>query len=414
MNSAFNPVMVCRDLAKPFNTGHLQVVSNGVTWRVSLIQGRLQYAVNSAQSLETLSYHLLRLGLNVAAQGVNNIPPTILEQIGAQSEHSRSGWLSQTVDLLYSNGSLSSGDLKDLTTALSKDALESLFWVTEASMGWSLSEATNGLHMESFELPHFSSIVDDLEAELWEWQKLHPLITSPYQQPYCQNPDLLMQAVPNGRLSQSMLSMLLQLMQGASLRGLSILLKQEPLRVAQLLKPYLAHRSLLLKAPSAPYDRLPRIPAPQAKAEFSTPTLGMFGTYSTKAAPPPPKKIVCIDDSPAMLETIQRYLGSEPFEVATVENPMDSLSTLFEMKPDLILMDVSMPGINGNRLCTILRRSEIFKEIPIIMVSGNTGALDKIQAQSAGATDYLTKPFSREALLDIVNRYLLRTTAAAA
>lgn len=117
-------------------------------------------------------------------------------------------------------------------------------------------------------------------------------------------------------------------------------------------------------------------------------------------------KVVCIDDSPTVLDTIQRHLGSDRFEIATVENPMASLSALFDLKPDLILMDVSMPGIDGNRLCTILKRSSVFTDVPIIMVSGNTGLLDKEKAKAAGATDYLTKPFSKEELLAMVEGHL--------
>ena len=112
-----------------------------------------------------------------------------------------------------------------------------------------------------------------------------------------------------------------------------------------------------------------------------------------------------------MLNTIRQYLGHEQFDVVTVENPMESLTALFGMKPDLILMDVSMPGINGNRLCQILRRSDVFKQLPIIMVSGNTGTLDRAKAQASGATDYLTKPFSREELLAIVQTHLIGTPA---
>jgi two-component system, chemotaxis family, response regulator PixG len=76
-------------------------------------------------------------------------------------------------------------------------------------------------------------------------------------------------------------------------------------------------------------------------------------------------------------------------------------------------MDVSMPGIDGNRLCQILKRSSVFTNVPIVMVSGNTGLLDKEKAKAAGATDYLTKPFSQDELLALVNQYLAQTPAYA-
>lgn len=425
MSNSFDPVATCRDLAKPFNTGHLEVIQNGVTWTVSLIQGRFQYAVNSIQSLETLEYHLLKLDCNAAVQTIRGISQADLEQFGAQPDASRSGWLSKAAEWLFSKGVLDETQLSALATAMSKDALESMLWLTSGRWNWTLSESTQGFHSQANDLLDFTTLIDELEQSTRVWQQLRPLITSPYQQPYCKNMALLSQPVKGGMLSNEILSTLVKLMQGASIRKLSVFLKQEPFKVAQLLYPYLAQQVLSLQPPNAPYSQFPPIP-PSATELASSRAPASAGRAVTAAAAATPriavptkatgstgsrKKIICIDDSPAMLDTIERYLGAENFEVITVENPMESLTALFGMKPDLILMDVSMPGINGNRLCQILRRSAIFKEMPIIMVSGNTGALDKAKAQASGATDYLTKPFSKEDLLAIIDTHLVRSSA---
>jgi two-component system, chemotaxis family, response regulator PixG len=159
---------------------------------------------------------------------------------------------------------------------------------------------------------------------------------------------------------------------------------------------------------------LPTIPATHEPIPSLERSYGTNTGYPIPSHPPTATKkykVVCIDDSPTVLDTIQRYLGTERFEIATVENPMASLSALFDMKPDLILMDVSMPGIDGNRLCQILKRSSVFTHVPIVMVSGNTGVLDQEKAKAAGATDYLTKPFSREELLALVDQYLSKAPA---
>ena len=116
--------------------------------------------------------------------------------------------------------------------------------------------------------------------------------------------------------------------------------------------------------------------------------------------------IICIDDSQAMLEKIDSYLDPERFELKTVIDPVASVSKICAMKPDLVLMDVSMPSINGNSLCQILKRSYLFKDVPIIMISSNTSALNKAEAQSAGATGYLEKPFSKAQLMKVLENYL--------
>ena len=85
---------------------------------------------------------------------------------------------------------------------------------------------------------------------------------------------------------------------------------------------------------------------------------------------------------------------------------MLSLGVLFSAKPDLILMDFSMPGINGYKLCSILRKSHVFQTTPIIMVSGNLNLVDDNKWQTSGITDYLPKPFDREDLIKMIERHL--------
>ena len=116
--------------------------------------------------------------------------------------------------------------------------------------------------------------------------------------------------------------------------------------------------------------------------------------------------IICIDDNQLVLEKIQSYLAPDRFEIKAIIDPMASISKICTMKPDLVLMDISMPRIDGHSLCRILRRSFIFKDIPIIMVSSHVGALNKAKARSVGATDYLEKPFSQTKLIAKLEAYL--------
>ena len=76
------------------------------------------------------------------------------------------------------------------------------------------------------------------------------------------------------------------------------------------------------------------------------------------------------------------------------------------VKPDLILLDVGMPKVDGYELCRLLRKHPMFKKTPIIMVTANTGLIDRARAKIAGTTDYMTKPFTQDQLLKMVFRYL--------
>ncbi len=397
MVNTFSGTDQCRSIAQPDKHGFLKVTYNGVTWKIFVSQGKLRYANHSVQTLDTLNYHLAQLGHETITQ---------LEADMDGMSPAAWGAVSSTIEHLFQQGKLDAAGRAGLKNAIAKEALESMLWLPAGNAEW--HDESNVT--VSDDMPELSQILTELEARLLSWQKLTPNIESPHQQPYCPDTGKLSQSVPNGMLNPGLLAMLAKLMQNKSIGELSIFLKQDRLKVAQLLHPYIQHGVMQLRDAAAPFNLLPNIPAlasaaPTATPQLSTPSAG--GNSSSKR-----QKIVCIDDSPAMLETIEGYLGSEGFDVATVENPMESLSTMFAMKPDLILMDVSMPGINGNRLCQILKRSSVFKEVPIIMVSGNTGALDKAKSESSGATDYLTKPFSKADLLAIVDTHLKTAVAS--
>ena len=117
-------------------------------------------------------------------------------------------------------------------------------------------------------------------------------------------------------------------------------------------------------------------------------------------------KVACIDDSPTILDEMQRFLADDIYEITRIEDPLKAAPILLRLKPDLILMDISMPNINGYKLCSFFRASASLKKVPIIMVSGRTGFIDKTRAKMVGSTDYLTKPFSQTELLSVVNKYL--------
>ena len=83
-----------------------------------------------------------------------------------------------------------------------------------------------------------------------------------------------------------------------------------------------------------------------------------------------------------------------------------ALMEIIHHKPDLILMDVSMPNLDGYQLCKFIRNNSKLIDIPIIMVTGKTGWIDRAKAKVSGATDYLIKPFSQDELVEIVSKYM--------
>ncbi|MGI0485005.1 response regulator [Pantanalinema rosaneae CENA516] len=116
-------------------------------------------------------------------------------------------------------------------------------------------------------------------------------------------------------------------------------------------------------------------------------------------------KVLAVDDSPVMQELIRRALVSH-YQVLVADNAVDALSTLSREDIIVLLLDVSMPDIDGLELCRTIRNLPQFQALPIVMLTARDRAFDKIQGRLAGATEYLTKPFDAEQLCAVVGKYI--------
>lgn len=146
---------------------------------------------------------------------------------------------------------------------------------------------------------------------------------------------------------------------------------------------------------------------PQLKTNDTEPSkvISMEG-YHKKNPSTKTYKIVCIDDSPTVLNSINLFLDDQGFSVVMINDPVKALMQIVRIKPDLILLDVGMPELDGYELCSLLRKHRLFKTTPIIMVTGHTGFIDRAKAKLVRASGYLTKPFNQSELLKIVFKHL--------
>jgi twitching motility two-component system response regulator PilG len=116
--------------------------------------------------------------------------------------------------------------------------------------------------------------------------------------------------------------------------------------------------------------------------------------------------IACIDDSHTVQRQVKMLLEMSGFQVLGITDPISCLTSLVRQKPSLILMDITMPEIDGYELCTMLRQSRHMRNVPIIMFTGRDGLIDRMRAQLAGANDYVTKPVNADKLITKVQRLI--------
>ncbi|MGK7914256.1 MAG: response regulator [Prochloraceae cyanobacterium] len=116
--------------------------------------------------------------------------------------------------------------------------------------------------------------------------------------------------------------------------------------------------------------------------------------------------IAAIDDSPSACRVLQEILSAADFRVLSIPEPLKALPTLVKIKPDLILLDLLMPQINGYQLCSHLRQVTTLKKTPIIFFTAQEGIINRVKAKMVGANGYLTKPISAEKLLGTITQHL--------
>lgn len=124
-----------------------------------------------------------------------------------------------------------------------------------------------------------------------------------------------------------------------------------------------------------------------------------------------PKKILLVDDEPEIVEICRDYLKASGYDVVTAKDGAQGLSSARREKPDLVVMDVMMPEMDGLDLCRALRRES---NVPIIMLTARVEETDKIVGLEIGADDYMTKPFSPRELVARVKVVLRRVSGDSA
>ena len=454
------PLSLLRHLSSSSETTSLQISSNSVFWWIYLEQGKIIYATHSVEPFDRLERHLRRLSHHISLlSGETRIQLRMMFEPDSQIqsvEHSNSREEAilqeespeyQAICWLVSQRYLDATQAAVLIQELVQEVIESLLLIKQGTYEFTdvLNKVPKICKLDT------DKITERCQERIKIWQSMAPQISSPYQRPY-----LWIQTKTQPKNLPELQQNLTNWMKGFSLRHLAVIMNQDELQLARTLHPYILNGSILLHEPDPPFDILPksceevlkvtsqlteltnrklidktvvpssitpqnsspsnyantatgqRLPqiSPPAKENIPEPTAPVIPN------PPPTDnsrklyKIVSVDDSPTVLKEISRFLEDESFSVVTISDPVKAVMPIIRHKPDLILLDLNMEGIDGYELCRIIRNNSLFKKTPIIMVTGSKGLVDKVRARLVGASGYLTKPFTRAELLKMVFTHL--------
>ena len=397
-----NPSELLSQLAESKNSGCLEIVAEEISWNIYLQQGKFKYIDCSIQLLEQLKYHLCQLGWTEAIAALKKLPASAIANNSGQSLYGKA------ISLLLAEIDTARG--ATLIEQIVKDELLYCLMVDRGNSFWHDRTSVPNwipLQVEASVVLDVAECLKEQQIRLKLWQNCSDRLLSVHQRPYFA-PSWSEKTFPTGSLNHQSLTELTRVLKGrTSIRQLSILLKKDELQVAQILSPYIDEKIIYLHHPPAPLNKLPNIPrTPEENSLLSKPDNTRITTNSTTSKPAKTWKIVCIDDSPTILSEMKRFLSHDKYDITAIDDPVQAVSKIFQINPDLILLDITMPRINGYKLCGLLRNSGRCDDLPIVMVTGNTGIIDKARAKLSGATDYFTKPFTQKGLTDIVGKYL--------
>ncbi|MEA5577235.1 response regulator [Anabaena sp. UHCC 0451] len=225
-------------------------------------------------------------------------------------------------------------------------------------------------------------LVTKITKQVQEWKQLYPHIQSPEQLPVLADIARLTDSLPVSTVNK-----LQHWADGkTSLRQLARSLNRDILTVAKAIYPYVQQGwlQLVYSATSTPSNQTP----------------------SWEQVDKHKGRIICIEDAISICETVESILKPQGYEAISITKPLEALSLVFLLKPNLILCDIAMPELDGYEICSMLRHSTAFRLVPIIMLTGKEGFIDRVRARMVGATDYLTKPFADTELLMLVEKYI--------
>ena len=117
------------------------------------------------------------------------------------------------------------------------------------------------------------------------------------------------------------------------------------------------------------------------------------------------KRVLVIDDSNTIRRSAEIFLKQGGHEVMLAEDGFDALAKVSDAQPDLIFCDILMPRLDGYQTCAIIKRNEKFSATPVVMLSSKDGVFDKARGRMVGCQDYLTKPFTKDQLLQAVQQF---------
>jgi two-component system, chemotaxis family, response regulator PixG len=358
------------------------------SWSFYLYQGRLIYATGG-------SHRARRLFRAIRQHCPSAISETWLRTLGNLPEP----WEFYLIGNAIKQSKIDTEKAKALIVASVQEVLYTLIDRGQLQIDWKFSKQP----LQPLVLLSVDQVIQHAYEAKTKWQmaglghiqNMMPGFSFDFA-PFLALPDQLKAMVESGSITPPTYKVLVGLLNGQNtLWDLSFKMQRSMIAVMRSLLPLIIDGIVELKEiPDLTYPPAsPQLPSEPQAAK----TKGL---------------IACIDDSPLIGQEMTHILNKEGYEVINIIDPLQGVSLLLKRKPDLIFLDLVMPNTNGYELCTFLRKTSTFQDIPIVILTGHDGVIDRVRAKMVGASDFLGKPADPAKVRQILDKYLDRAEIA--
>ncbi|MGL4881340.1 MAG: response regulator [Waterburya sp.] len=397
MNDNFqNPLQVLKAKSQESWSGCIEIEEPkdaSVSWHIYLLQGKIQYVSTTVGQQTRLNYlwqkywQKYKLGFNCPEIDIDS----------KVSEYSQlCQWLLEK--------QLAEQNIKKLLFMFALEGLTNVLSIDQTNIEFKPAKRINK-SLVSFELEKFyEQIKDKIEA----WQEVRSYLYSPLSRLYLDQKNALkFYKIWKELYTDPELAPLSKSQQLSSFVSLFVAKKNlYEIATKTQVDTYFLSKSLRQSLENKLINLLPF-----AEVNLKKKTNNLTSTnnntdstnqeISSSNQNTSPTLIACIDDSKTVQRQVKMTLEAAGYQVLGIIDPTMALKNLSQHQPKVIFLDINMPNINGYDLCSLLRKSQKFKDIPIVMLTGRDGMIDRVRAKLVGATDYLTKPCDPNKLIQL-------------
>jgi two-component system, chemotaxis family, response regulator PixG len=370
-------------------------VASGQAWEIVFYQGQIVWSLDLDRPN--------RLWERLVRTHCEDGQITLESLVAAANRSSWSGLVQRHQTCWYYQGAITSIDSTDIRLSqvkaiLTTAAVETIFDLLQYSQGQKLTFRSQS---EIFvDRPPVLVNTDDVIAQAetmwheWHQQKLGNI--SPNKTPAIKHPvQLYRQTTP------VIYQNLIRVVTGQrTLREIALDIDQDLLLLTRSLTRYI--QTGIIELTDSPDLILPEI-----SSELLNQKSNRLLVNTQKSRLIQSKLVICIDDSPQVCELMRSIVTGIGCRFISIQDATQALPKLLENKPDLIFLDLIMPKINGYEICGQIKRISSLSRIPIVILTGRDGLLDRLRSKVVGASEFIAKPITKDAIDSSLNKHIL-------